>query len=119
MCILARFQNMVALTLLLLTVGGVIFLVRTFFLSQIVPLLFLLVGGLAIGGGGFLLLGGFSSYIVYTLTRPQRRAAPFLDLERTLNLPVERISFSSLQGGHLVHGFYIPRKGSTTTIVLS
>ncbi len=102
-----------------LTVGGVVFLVRTFFPSHIVPLLFLLAGGLVIGNGGFLLLGGFSSYIVYRLIRPQRHAAPYPDLERTLNLPVERLAFSSLQGGHQVHGFYIPRKGSTTTIVLS
>src|SRR6516225_5507240 len=107
----ARFQNMVAFALLLLTVGGGVFLIRAFFSYQIVSLLFLLVGVLVIGNGAFLLLGGFSSYIVYTLIRPQRRAAPYPDLERTLNLPVERIAFSSLQGGHQVHGFYIPRKG--------
>ena len=35
----AHFQNMVALALLLLTIGGVVFLVRTFFPSQIVLLL--------------------------------------------------------------------------------
>ncbi len=115
----AHFQNMVALALLLLTIGGVVFLVRTFFPSQIVLLPFLLVGGLVIGIGAFLLLGGLSSYIVYTLIRPQRRAAPYPDLERTLNLPVERISFSSLKGGHQVHGFYISREGSTTAVVLS
>jgi len=115
----ARFQNMVVLTLLLLTVEGVVFFVRTFFPSQIVLLPFLLVGGLVIGIGGFLILGGLSSYIVYTLIRPQRRAARYPDLERTLNLPVERISFPSLKGGHQVHGFYIPQEDSTTTVVLS
>ncbi len=115
----ARFQNMVALALLLLIGGGVVFLVRTFFPAQIVLLPFLLVGGLVIGSGAFLLLAGFSSSIVYTLIRPQRRAAPYPDLERTLNLPVERISFCSFKGGHQVHGFYLSRQDSTTTVVLS
>lgn len=84
------------------------------------PVLFALLGGsLVISLGSLLMLGGLASYIVHTLTHPQRRAAHCPDLERTLNLPVEHISFSSLKGEHQVHGFYLSREDSTTTVVLS
>ena len=95
-----RFQNMVAYALLLLAVGGVVFLVKTSFPSHIVLLPFLLVGGLVIGIGAFLLLGGFASSIVHTLTHPQRVARRCPEPERVLNLPAERVSFPALSDRH-------------------
>ena len=114
-----RFQNMVAYALLLLTVGGVVFLVRTFFPSHIVLLPFLLVGGLVISLGSLLMLGGLASYIVHTLTHPQRRATRCPEPERVLNLPAERVSFPAILDHHQVYGFYIARPGATTTIVVA
>lgn len=105
--------------MLVVTAGGAVFLVRTFFPSHIVLLPVLLVGGMLVGIGALLLLGGVSICIVSTLIRPQRGPAPYPDPERALDLPVERLSFPSLKGGHLVHGFYIPRQDSTTAVVLS
>lgn len=114
-------RKIVALAIVLVT-GAMAGLSRTplFPRMALPPVLFALLGGsLVISLGSLLMLGGLASYIVHTLTHPQRRAAPYPEPERVLNLPAERVSFPALSDRHQVYGFYIARPGATTTIVLS
>src|SRR5690242_2116186 len=81
----------------------------------------LLYGGL---GGGIGLMGAIfavSVYIVESITRPQKRT--FLDTYKfspyELDLPAEEVLFSPLEGAHKVSGWYIPRPGATTSVIVS
>lgn len=107
--------------------GGFTLLARTSILARLafsptvlVPVgVALVVGCLVVGGGSVLALGGLASYIVHTLTHPQRRAARFPDPEQALHLPIEQVSFPTQQGQHHVRGIYLSRPGSPTTILVS
>ncbi|HVB75141.1 MAG TPA: alpha/beta hydrolase [Ktedonobacteraceae bacterium] len=81
----------------------------------------LLFGGL---GGGVGLMGitlAVSLYIVETIIRPQKRTVydsyKFSPFE--LELPAEEVLFTPTEGKHQVNGWYIPRPGATTTIIVS
>jgi uncharacterized protein len=81
----------------------------------------LLFGGL---GGGVGLVGAIfavSLYIVESITRPQKRT--FLDAYKfspyELDLPAEDVLFSPIEGKHKVNGWYIPRPGAMTSVVVS
>jgi uncharacterized protein len=81
----------------------------------------LLFGGL---GGGVGLIGAIfavSLYIVESITRPQKRS--YLDTYKfspyELDLPAEEIFFSPAKGAHKVSGWYIPRDGATTSVIVS
>jgi dipeptidyl aminopeptidase/acylaminoacyl peptidase len=76
------------------------------------------------GVGGTLgvlsLLCGAAIYLVETLTRP-KKLAPFADYTFTpfeLDLPAENVEFSPRKGKHKVSGWFIPRPGATTTLLV-
>jgi fermentation-respiration switch protein FrsA (DUF1100 family) len=81
----------------------------------------LLYGGLGGGVGLAAAIFGVSLYIVESIIRPQKRT--FLDAYKfspyELDLPAEEILFSSTDGKHKVSGWYIPRPGATTTVIVS
>jgi fermentation-respiration switch protein FrsA (DUF1100 family) len=124
-----RMQNrslvMLVSLVLILAIGGVIWLMKTPLSSQetlplalLAPaLLALLIGSIIPGIGSLLALGGLASYIVHTLIQPQRRAARWPEPAHMFNLPTERVSFPARNGRHLVHGLYIARPGATTILV--
>lgn len=81
----------------------------------------LLFGGL---GGGVGLMGAIfavSLYIVESIRRPQKRT--FLDGYKfspyELDLPAEEVLFSPIEGVYKVSGWFIPRPGATTTVIVS
>ena len=75
-----------------------------------------------VGGtiGVLSLLCGAAIYLVDALTRP-KKLAPFANYTFTpfeLDLPAETVEFSPRQGNHKVSGWFIPRPGATTTILV-
>jgi fermentation-respiration switch protein FrsA (DUF1100 family) len=75
-----------------------------------------------VGGtiGVLSLLCGAAIYLVDALTRP-KKLAPFADYTFTpfeLDLPAENVAFSPRQGSHKVSGWFFPREGATTTILV-
>lgn len=80
-------------------------------------LLFSGVGG-SIGVFGIIFAVGL--YVVETLIRPKKRGIfdDFTFSPYELDLPAEAVSFPSHDGKHQVSGWYIPRPGATTTILI-
>ncbi len=80
----------------------------------------LLFGGLSSGVGLMGVVFAVSLYIVETIRRPQKRT--FFDTYKfspfELDLPAEEVLFSPTAGAHQVNGWYIPRPGATTTILV-
>ena len=80
----------------------------------------LLFGGLGGSVGVLGIIFAVSLYIVETLIRPKKRTVfdtyKFSPFE--LDLPAEEVLFPSSEGKHMVSGWYIPRPGATTTIVI-
>ncbi len=80
----------------------------------------LLFGGLGGSVGALGIIFAVSLYIVETLIRPKKHTVfdtyKFSPFE--LDLPAEEVLFLSSEGKHMVSGWYIPRPGATTTIVI-
>src|SRR6266566_7446707 len=80
----------------------------------------LLFGGLGGSVGALGIIFAVSLYIVETLIRPKKQTVfdtyKFSPFE--LDLPAEEVLFLSSEGKHMVSGWYIPRPGATTTIVI-
>jgi fermentation-respiration switch protein FrsA (DUF1100 family) len=81
----------------------------------------LIYGGLSgsIGVAGAII--AVSLYIVETLTRPKKyksRIETYKFSPFELDLPAEEVFFPPEKGDYLVNGWFIPRPGATTTIVV-
>ncbi len=59
-------------------------------------------------------------YVVETLIRPGKRNlfAEYTFSPYEFDLPAEAVTFPPLQGGHEVSGWYVPREGATSTILV-
>ncbi len=74
-------------------------------------------------GGGIGVLGvllGGALYVVETLIRPRKRGLfdDFTFSPFELDIPAEAVVFPSLDGSHQVSGWYFPRPGATTTVLV-
>ena len=59
-------------------------------------------------------------YVVETLIRPQKRNLfdEYTFSPYEFDMPAESVTFPPLQGDHEVSGWYVPREGATTTILV-
>jgi len=81
----------------------------------------LLFGGLSSGVGIVGVLFAVSLYIVESLTRPKKYRTAFETYKFSpfeLDLPAEEVHFPSESDSHLVNGWFIPRPGATTAIII-
>lgn len=80
----------------------------------------ILFGGLSGGIGIVGIVFAGAIYVVESLTRPKKHT-PFDNYTFSpyeLGLPAEAVVFPPLQGDHKISGWYIPRPGATTTILV-